>query len=217
VRISAFSTLLARDLRRAGGAFVLAAVGISVGVAALTFFLALGAGLRAVVLGKIFPIDRVEVVPREQSVGALAAMLGSRPRGILESDVATLRRTVGVRAVYPKLRLLFPHSGRGGREVFGRTIGAGELVADGVDPALVRGDLPRGVTFEDTSAQSSNRVCQRHEDCSGDEKCATEIAANGASVLPGRCERPVPALVSPYLLEVFDGAIAPFAQGLQIN
>lgn len=213
MRAAAFVTLLGRDLRRAGGAFVLAAVGITVGIAALVFFLALGAGMRSVVLGKIFPVDRIEVVPRDQTVGALAALLGARPQGIRAEDVAALRATPGVRAVLPKLRLLFPHSGRGGQELFGRNVGAGELVADGIDPALVREELGRGVAFEDTSGQSSGRACQRHEDCAAPEKCATEIATNGASVLPGRCERPIPALVSPYLLEVFDGAIAP-AHGL---
>jgi len=213
VRAAAFATLLGRDLRRAGGAFVLAAVGIAVGIAALVFFLALGAGMRSVVLGKIFPIDRIEVVPREQTVGALAALLGARPQGISQDDVRAIERTAGVRAVLPKLKLLFPHSGRGGQEVFGRNIGAGELVADGIDPALVRAELPANVRFEDNSAQSSRRVCQRHEDCASPEKCSTEIATNGASILPGRCELPIPALVSPYLLEVFDAAIAP-AHGL---
>lgn len=213
MRAAAFVTLLGRDLRRAGGAFVLAAVGITVGIAALVFFLALGAGMRSVVLGKIFPNDRIEVVPREQTVGALAALLGARPQGITQDNVRAMQQTPGVRAVLPKLKLMFPHSGRGGQELFGRTIGAGELVADGIDPALVRAELGPGVRFEDTLAQSSGRACQRHADCAAPEKCATEIATNGASVLPGRCELPIPALVSPYLLEVFDGAIAP-AHGL---
>lgn len=213
MRVSSFLTLLGRDLRRAGPAFLLAAVGIAVGIAALVFFLALGEGMRAVVLGKIFPIDRVEVVPREQSVGALAALLGARPPGISQRDVDALAQTPGVRAVFPKLRLLFPHSGRGGQEVFGRTIGAGEMVADGIDPALLRGELPRDVRFEDPEGQGSGRSCQRHADCPSDERCTTDIAAHGASVLPGRCEAPIPAVVSPYLLEVFDGAIAP-AHGL---
>lgn len=213
MRAAAFVTLLGRDLRRAGGAFVLAAVGIAVGIAALVFFLALGAGMRSVVLGRIFPIDRIEVVPREQTVGALAALLGARPQGISREDVRAIEQTPGVRAVLPKLKLMFPHSGRGGQEVFGRTIGAGELVADGIDPALVRAELPPTVRFEDTSSRSSGRACQRHDDCAAPEKCTTDIAPNGASILPGRCEQPIPALVSPYLLEVFDGAIAP-AHGL---
>ncbi len=213
MRPGAFVTILARDLRRASGSFILAAIGISVGIAALVFFLALGAGMRSVVLGRIFPIDRIEVVPRDQSVGALAALLGARAEGIPQSSVDTLARTEGVRAVYPKLRLLFPHSGRGGQEVFGRMIGAGELVADGIDPALVRGELAPGVRFEDTQNQGSGRECRRHDECPDGEKCSTEIAPNGASVLPGRCVAPIPALVSPYLLEVFDGAIAP-AHGL---
>ncbi|MDP3279222.1 MAG: ABC transporter permease [Deltaproteobacteria bacterium] len=201
--------LLGRNLRRTSGAFVLAAVGITVGIAALVFFLGLSSGLRAVVLGRIFRIDRVEIVPREQSVGALAAMFASAPRGIAPEAIVTIEHIEGVRAVYPKLRLLFPHSGRGGRELFGRNIGAGELIADGIDPALVRDELAPGLRFEDDHALSSGRPCASRNACPENERCATEIIGGGESVFPGRCERLIPAVVSPYLLEVFDGAIAP--------
>ncbi|MCA9699127.1 MAG: hypothetical protein KC431_16510, partial [Myxococcales bacterium] len=52
------------DLKRNRRHFLLASVGIVVGIAAFTFFLALGRGVSKVVLGQIFPLDKIEVVPK---------------------------------------------------------------------------------------------------------------------------------------------------------
>src|SRR5262249_20353779 len=133
----------------------------------------------------------------------------ARPSGISPQDIARLRAVPGVAAVYPKLRILFPTSGRGGHELLGRDIGTGELVADGIDPALVHGDLRAGVTFADPESRASRAACQSDADCNEPELCDVPLAGDGHAVPPGQCSPPVPALVSPYLVEVFNGAIAP--------
>jgi hypothetical protein len=209
VRARALGELVVRDLRRSARSFVVAAVGIAVGIATLAFFLALGAGMREVVLGRIFPIDRLEVVPAGETAGALVGEDVPLADGVTPAAVDTLRRAPGVRAVYPKMRLLFPSSGRGGRAILGRDIGTGELVADGIDPDLVAGDLSAGVLFDDPLSRASGTACRADTDCGETEFCDVTLAASGAPQYPGACAPPVPALVSPYLVEVFNGAIAP--------
>jgi putative ABC transport system permease protein len=210
MRVSALTELVLRDLRRSIRTFSVAAVGITVGVATLAFFLALSAGMREVVLGKIFPLDRVEVVPPESSVGSVLSVLGASDPGIDPSQVDVLRRVEGVRAVLPRMRFAFPTSGRGGRAVLGRDVGAGEIPADGVDPSLVAPDLARGVQFSDTLSQSSRSVCTVTSECTRGEFCVFPQIP-GANVAPqqGACTLPIPVVVSPYLVEMFDGVIAP--------
>ncbi len=77
MRARALADLVARDLARSLRTFSMATVGITLGVATLAFFLALSAGMKEVVLGRIFPLDRVEVIPPETSVGSVLSVLGA--------------------------------------------------------------------------------------------------------------------------------------------
>lgn len=210
MRARALAELITRDLSRSLRTFSVAAVGITMGVATLAFFLALSAGMREVVLGRIFPLDRVEVIPPESSVGSVLSVLGASAPGIEPAQVTALRRVAGVRAVLPRMRFAFPTSGRGGRAIFGRDVGAGEIPADGVDAALVRADLAAGVDFSDNDGRSSHRACASTADCARGEFCVFPRIP-GANVPPqqGQCTLPIPVVVSPYLVEVFDGVIAP--------
>ncbi len=210
MRLRALTELVVRDLRRSVRTFSVAALGITVGIATLAFFLALSAGMRAVVLGRIFPVNRVEVIPPETAVGSVLSLLGTAPAGIDPGSLATLRRTPGVVGVLPRMRLDFPSSGRGGRAVFGRDVGAGEIPADGVDPALVLPDLPPGTFFGDPDPRSSHRPCASTNDCPTGEYCQLDVLPSPVQPRPrGTCGEPIPAVVSPYLVEVFNGAIAP--------
>lgn len=211
MRAGALGELVLRDLRRSLRTFTLASLGITAGVATLAFFLALSAGMRTVVLGRIFPLDQIEVIPPESSVGSmLTSVLGARPAGIEPAQVTALRRSPGVRAVLPRMRLAFPSMGRGGRDIFGRDVGSGEIPADGVEPSLVQRDLREGIDFSDPDSRSSHRACTRAEDCTGGEYCMYgEIPRANGPPVAGQCGLPIPVVVSPYLVEVFNGAIAP--------
>jgi ABC-type lipoprotein release transport system permease subunit len=210
VRAAALVELVVRDLRRSLKSFSLAALGITVGVATLAFFLSLSEAMRTVVLGRIFPLDQVEVIPPESSVGSVFSMFGARPPGVEAAQVSALRRAPGVRAVLPRMRFAFPTSGRGGRAVFGRDVGAGEIPADGVEPALVLRDLAPGTDFTDPDARSSRRPCANHDACGGGEFCVfPTIPRANEPPQTGTCQLPIPVVISPYLLEVFDGVIAP--------
>lgn len=212
MRTGALARLVGRDLSRSVRTFAMAAIGIVAGIATLAFFVALGQGMREVVLGRIFPIDRIEAAPGEASAGAVVGLLsggGDEATGIDAATVRSLRALPGVRHVYPKMRLVFPSSGRGGRAIFGRDVGTGELVVEGIEPGLVRPDLGRGVVFEDPGNAGSHRTCETDASCDGGEFCDVNLAADGHAERPGQCAPPIPAVVSPYLVEVFNGAIAP--------
>ena len=202
-------TLVRRDIRRTRGALMTSGFGIAAGTAALVFFLALGLGVQKA-LEEVFPIDQVELEPpKGPSAGLLGVLLGAGdPPGIDSVDVERLQKVEGVTAVYPKLRFAFPASGRGGKEIFGYDVGTSEMIADGIDPALVTADLAADkarppIPFEDPLARAGP-ACQDDAGCPAAQYC--DRASRAAE---GRCSDPVPALVSRYLLEIFDKSIAP--------
>lgn len=207
--LGALWLLVRRDLGRARGAMVTSGFGIAAGTAALVFFLALGLGVRAVLLGDVFPIDQVELEPpKGRDPGFLGLLVGSGSTpGIKPDQVERLRASPHVAAVYPKLRFSFPASARGGKELLGRDVGTSEMIADGIEPELVRGDVTGDVPFEDP-LKKPGKICKTQADCQHPQYC--EGPADAAE---GVCSDPVPVLASRYLLEIFDKSIAP-AHGL---
>ena len=57
------SSLIWTNLARSKKNVAMSSVGIIIGVAALVFFIGLSEGIKQVVLGRIFLIDQVEVIP----------------------------------------------------------------------------------------------------------------------------------------------------------
>lgn len=209
MKIGALWTLIRRDMRRTRGALVTSGFGIAAGTAALIFFLALGLGVRAVLLGEVFPIDQVELEPpKAANPGLLGLLMGtSEPQGIPEDDIQKLAAVPGVSGVYPKLRFAFPASARGGKELFGYDVGTSEMIGDGIDPSLVKGDLEGELLFEDPMLRPGP-ACDADAACAAPQYCDKPTGAAS-----GRCLDPVPAVVSRYLVEIFDKSIAP-AHGL---
>ncbi len=125
MRLASLWQLVRRDLGSTRGALVTSGFGIAAGTAALIFFLALGLGVRAVLLGEVFPIDQVELEPpKGKDPGLLGLLLGGgTPAGVPQASVAALAAVHGTTGVYPKLRFAFPSSARGGKEIFGHEVG----------------------------------------------------------------------------------------------
>ncbi|MBK8255943.1 MAG: ABC transporter permease [Polyangiaceae bacterium] len=205
MKLASLTTLVRRDLFRTRGALATSGFGIAAGTAALVFFLALGLGVRTVLLGQVFPIDQVELEPpKGDDPGLLGLLFSAPPPGIERSDIDALRTVVGVTGVYPKLKLAFPSSARGGKELFGYDVGTSEMIADGIDPALVKDELSTGtVPFEDPLTKPGPS-CTTDGDCKAPQYC--EITSGTSA---GTCSDPVPALVSRYLIEIFDKSLAP--------
>jgi hypothetical protein len=206
MKLASLWTLIRRDLHRTRGALFTSGFGITAGTAALIFFLALGLGVRKVLLGEVFPIDQIELEPPKAADPGLLGLLfggGAEPAGISEAELAALGAVPGVTGLYPKLRFAFPSSGRGGKELFGYDVGTSELVGDGIDPALVKGEIEGALPFEDP-ALHAGPACLDDGGCTAPRYCERPSGA-----AEGRCFDPVPVLVSRYLLEIFDKSIAP--------
>ncbi|MBX3128426.1 MAG: ABC transporter permease [Polyangiaceae bacterium] len=207
MRLRALAAMVGVDLRRTRGPLFTAGFGIAVGVAALAFFLSLGLGARKVLLGDVFPIDQVELEPQKTSAGLLSLLGGPHePAGVDAPTVEHLRRLPGVAEVYPKLRFRFPSMAKGGKELLGREIGTHEMVGDGIEPELVAPEVPASAFLDPLPA--ATKPCAKSADCDAAQYC--ELPSGQTA---GRCSAPVPAIVSRYLVELFDHAIAP-AHGL---
>ncbi len=91
--------------------FALSAFGIVMGIAAFVFFLGLSTGVQAVILGKIFPLEQVQVVaPR-------ASLLGKDvSKKLDDSIVETIRKRPEVSEALPRMNLNFPAYGKGSFE-----------------------------------------------------------------------------------------------------
>ncbi|MCC7534723.1 MAG: hypothetical protein IT379_00840, partial [Deltaproteobacteria bacterium] len=77
MRVGGLARLARRDLARGKAAFLLAGTGVAVAIGALAFFLALGRGVRAVLLGKVVRVDEIEVVPRAGGADSVLSLLGA--------------------------------------------------------------------------------------------------------------------------------------------
>src|SRR6185436_11264401 len=101
----------------------------------------------------------------------------------------------------PKLRFRFPASARGGKGLLGHDIGTHEMIGDGVDESLVEAEFRE--KFRDPLTHPG-AACAVDADCAPSEYCERPSDSD-----KGHCSRPVPALVSRYLTELFDHGIAP--------
>jgi len=198
--------LVRRNLRRNLGHNVLSAIGIVVGIAALSFFLALDAGVRSVVLGEIFPVDRVEIVPPK------ATLFGTGGR-LTDKAVERLANPgveVGVKpeAAFAKMLLSFPARGWGGRQLLKRGRDFYFEVSgfcDGMDARIVADEIKEPYRFVDWLAAEKPKKCGAGNACPSGTYCVADLR---------ECHKPVPVLLSKHLIELYNGSIAPSHPGM---
>lgn len=210
--------LIAQSLRRNLRDLALSSIGIVVGIGTLLLFTALGAGIKSVVLEDVFVVRQLEVVPKRVDVGTMGQLLGGgEEAGLGDQTVDKLRKIQGVEAAYPKMKLTFPSSVRGGKNLVGRDLVA-EMVGDGIPPRLVDDQRVGGkLAFRDWEAE---RSCSSAEDCPGgfrceEGTCAPQSCSGADSDVcpdPARCDKtanqcrmPIPVIASPQLLEIYNG------------
>ncbi|WP_434347880.1 ABC transporter permease [Myxococcus virescens] len=142
MRLDALSRLVRLSLARERKGAFFSAFGVAMGVGALVFFVGLGLGVGRVIKEKVFPTDArlVDVVPPAVSLGSL---LGG---GQLDAPtVERLRELPGVEAAYRKMNVRVPAVTRYDGVFFGTRLRMGmEVLALGVEPALVQGDVQLG-------------------------------------------------------------------------
>jgi ABC-type lipoprotein release transport system permease subunit len=190
-----------QNLRRNRRLLMLSGLGIVIGIAAFVFFLGLSGGVRKVVLGDIFPINRVEVIaPRTTLTGI--------PAPVDDALVAKLRARPEVAAAYPRMRLSFPAEGNatipGVKDSLYFPIGG---FCDGVDPALLTDD-PAAPRFKDWEVELAGKMVA----CAPDGSCADSDFSCWAE--DNLCHHRVPVIVSRHILELYNGSFAP-AHGLK--
>lgn len=224
MKLDGMWALVRQNIGRSKKNFVMSGIGIVVGISTFVFFLGLGEGIRDVVLGRIFIVEQVEVVPKSFDTGL---GFGGTGRVLDESVVAELRGLEGVREVFPKMKFTFPTRGYGGKSLFGRDLYA-EIIADGIEPALVSDELDDPAAFLDFEAPIA---CKADDGCPDGRTCADGMCAKMACTYSeatyladcpgdsycaedtGQCETPIPFLVSNHLLELYNGSLATALSG----
>jgi putative ABC transport system permease protein len=128
--------MIAANTLRSPKHFALSAFGIVMGIAAFVFFLALSSGVRAVILGKIFPLQQVQVVAPRTALGTM-----DTTKRLDDSIVEIIRKRPEVAQALPRMNLNFPAYGKGSFEGQELRFEVGGF-ADGIDESFV-GDEPR--------------------------------------------------------------------------
>lgn len=209
------------NLARSRNHFLLASIGIVIGIATFAFFIALGIGVRQVVLGKIFPLDQLEVVPKSLDVDVGPLRMGMGADAIDDKKVEQLAALPGVGEVYPKMRLTVPSIGVGGKAILGADLRS-EMVADGIDPALVPDDIPSKFEFRDFDDPEDTRneppkPCSKDADCGDQTYCGnpydfTVQLKRPKNVPPPEpdqrvCRHYIPVIASNHVVELYNGAL----------
>lgn len=190
--------LVGVELRRHFGRLIVGGVGVVLGIAALVFFLGLMLGIRQVVLGDVFPLDRFEVEPRVRNLDVLILRFALGSDTIDQEKLDRLADLPEVAAVYPKMKVTVPAVASGGGSLLGTGLQT-EVVADGIDPALVIDDAGDAFLWSEIGPAvpcSSSRQCPQNAYC-----------GNGIYGRVGECRRYLPVLLSPHLLEIYNGSL----------
>ncbi len=193
----ALYTLVVLYARRNPRSLVYSALGIAVGIAFLTFFLSLAVGVDRKLIARAFPPGQMEIVPRRAAYDAGPLSLLAGPKPLDEAFVTQLRARPEVKIVFARMQMAFPARAEGGRPILPRDLHA-ELIAEGLDPAALEGDQTSPLPF--ARNVGSQTACSSDPDCQAPEYCPLDT---------GKCEPPVPVLLSPFVVELYNSAIAP--------
>ncbi len=181
--------------------FILSAFGIVIGIGAFVFFLAGTLGISDVLLGKVFPLDQVEVIAPHTSIA------GKNLSQRMNADtVALIKSRPEVKEALPRMTLQFPATGFGkfeGQEikfeVGGFTDGIPDVyVAD--DPKLV-GVFKDWEANGDTSAIGPACVPNTPNNC-------PDKAWQYCDESDNMCHKRVPVIISQTVLELYNTQVA---------
>ncbi|MBT8493128.1 MAG: ABC transporter permease [Deltaproteobacteria bacterium] len=176
---------------------VLSSFGVVVGIAAFVFFLALSMGVRNVVLGDIFPLERLEVIPPR-------ATTGGGGEKIDDAVVERIRTRSEVVEAVPRMTMNFPALGRGyfkGNKINFEAGGFG----DGVDPKFLA-DETFGELFQDWEVVNQGK---QPEGCGPPPKylCSDKLRYY-CDRKERVCKHRVPVIISKKLLEIYNTQFA---------
>ena len=208
--------LVTQSIQRNRRDFALSSIGIIIGIATLLFFTALGVGIKETVLERVFVIRQLELEAKPYNLSLFG---GTK---LDDELVEKLRAQPGVKSVFPKMKLTFPTGATGGRELIGQDIRA-EFIGDGIPDELVP-DIEGPLSFRDWDAPiacDQAAPCPGGYTCGADALCAPatcdpraalsdEVACPGPAYCDeptARCMMPIPVVVNPQLLEIYNGSM----------
>ncbi|MCA9680057.1 MAG: ABC transporter permease [Myxococcales bacterium] len=194
--------MVLRNTVRSPRHFVLSAFGIVIGIASFVFFLGLSMGVRNVILGKIFPLEVVEVVaPRASFMGK------DITKKLDDATVDLIRKRPEVKTALPRMALAFPAAGYGSFEGQELKFEVGGF-CDGIDPSFLADDPRLGPLFKDWEAEEAGH----HPACvppkEGEQNPCADPEFYYCDEQDNACHRRVPVIVSPTLLELYNGQVA---------
>ena len=111
--------LILANVSRAKKNFLMSGFGIIVGISTFVFFIGLGDGIKDVVLGKIFLVDQVEIVPRSFDTGFGQINSGT----VLDDSVAENPDHSRSQRSLPKMKFTFPTRGYGAATFWPKLMG----------------------------------------------------------------------------------------------
>ena len=192
-----FARLVALDLRRSRRRLAAAGIGVAMGVAALVFLLGLAFGLRSTLLHRVLPLDRLEVAAEAKNLDLLGLRFGLGSDTLDGELLSSLRALPGVAGVYPKMKLTVPAVASGGGSLLGSAVQT-DLVADGIAAELVSDEVGEAFRFDGVETETP---------CRSDRECGDRAYCVGGGIgSEGTCRNTVPVLVSPYLVELYNGS-----------
>ena len=190
--------------------FMLSSIGIVTGIMAFSFFWALSAGVSQVVLGEIFPVKTLEVVPRSLGVNVGPIQLGLGADALTQKSVTAIQAVPNVTKVYTKMKVTTPMVGVGGKKYLGNDLQI-EILAEGIDPGLVAGDVDSQFKFEATPVSAPLQSCKTDLQCGDNGYCydAPNLSWRYQNLNPGfaYCRHYIPVLASQHLVEIFNGVV----------
>lgn len=193
--------LLLLDLRRSWGRLFLAGLGIVIAIALLTFLLGLGQGVRSGVIGKMIPVDRLEVGRKGAHLDLGPLRMGLGAEVLDAADLDRLASIRGVVAVYPKVGLAAPAVATGGASLLGQSM-VTEVVVDGIDPHLVVADVSGEHEFAARPLPGPEaQRCVLDADCPKGRYCVDTPEMRGV------CRQPAPVIVARNLVELYNGTV----------
>ncbi len=193
--------VVVRDLRGNGLHFFMASIGIILGAGGFVFLLALGLGVRALVVDQINPMGFVEFAPRDTHIDLWALRVGLGDDKLDTADIDRIAAVDGVRSVWPRMRLAAPAVATGGESLLGSGLRT-EILGDGLAPELVNLELGEGAGFAEPVTSKQQQPCFNDNNCEKPLYCGW---LDGSSI----CRPKIPVVVSPTLVDLFNG---PFRQ-----
>ena len=202
IPLTKLTGVVLRNTLRSRRHFVLSVFGIVVGIGAFVAFVAFTKQVRNVLVGKVFPIERVEVrAPR--------AAFSGQQRKIDDATVDVIRDYPRVKTAVPRMMLAFPAKGYGWFDSQRLEFEAGGF-CDGVDESFI--DKAHSELFRDWESEehrAAQKPCKFVTNDKGERVGTCEKADRYyCDKKDNKCHHRVPVLISRALLELYNGQFA---------